>query len=100
MINAKSISTKRDANVNKKKTERFHESTLVYTSPHPREYFMCSCLWQVSWLGINMHLLLPILYETKQWITYMHSSTQWRDRVGFTPNFPIKLLNLRAPSSN
>ncbi len=50
---------------------------------------------QCSWLRIFAYPNLPRL--STQWHSWICSPLQWRDRVGFTPIFPIKPL--RAPVS-
>lgn len=48
--------------------------------------------WQVSWLT-DQHTQLPshFLSRKKQWLFARRSSLQWRDRAGFSPDFPFKL---------
>ena len=63
---------------------------LIRTKHHlfPRRYMVCTGIRQVSWLFINAHHAFPFL----QWLVWLAPNLQLRDSVGFSPNFPFKLI--------
>jgi hypothetical protein len=56
-------------------------------TPYPRRVYVMKNR-QVSWLMIIISRHLPVC-EANSGITPGNSHSQWRDRVGFSPNFPF-----------